>query len=75
MARKKKSESDGMSSFPHQVWSTPVMLATGFRVASAGVVVTLACPLTVDIDGVEQLPPVKRQLEPVFHPGLLENMH
>ena len=51
------------------------MLATGFRVASAGVVVTLACPLTVDIDGVEQLPPVKRQLEPVFHPGLLENMH
>lgn len=75
MARKKQSESDGMNSFPHQVWSMLVEFDTAFSVASAGVVVTLACPLTVDIDGVEQLPRVKRQLEPVFHPRLLKNMH
>lgn len=64
-----------MNSFPHQVWSTLVRLAAGLRDAIAWGAPTSTRPFTAGFDRAEQFPPVERELESVFHPGLLENMH
>ena len=64
-----------MNSFPHQVWSTLVRLAAGFGTQLAEVAPTSTSLFTVNFDGVEQLPPMERELESVFHSGLLKNMH
>lgn len=51
------------------------MLAAGLRDEAVRGAPTSTCLFTINVGGVEQLTPVERELEPVFHPGFLKNMH
>src|SRR3954452_16831176 len=75
IATKKKSEREGIASFPHQVLRTLSSLGEDLRDAIASGGLTSTGLFLPKLHRVEELPTVKRQLETILHARLFKDMH